>query len=216
MSRYQLAPTKTNALKIKQTLAFAREGHELMEEKRQILVGEMMSLAERTKEAEEALDRELAEAYRALHQAIVEMGKNSLYQAANAVNLSAEIAVSGRRVMGVHLPLVEVKTTGHGPYHSLLGTSAWMDAAGERFRSLLVSLGRLAQLRLSVLRLAQEVKKTVRRVNSLEKIAIPDMSETLHYVQEVLDEQDRENLFILKLLKARIGRQKERAHGNKH
>jgi V/A-type H+-transporting ATPase subunit D len=212
MSRYQLAPTKTNALKVKQNLAFAREGYELMEEKRQILVGEMMSLAERTREAEEALDREMAEAYRALHQTIVEMGKNALYQTANAVNLAADIAVSGKRVMGVHLPLVEVKTGPGGPFHSLLGTSAWMDAAGGRFRALLLSLGRLAQLRLSVLRLAQEVKKTVRRVNSLEKIAIPDMTETLRYVQQVLEEQDRENLFILKLLKARIGRKKERAH----
>lgn len=212
MPRYQLAPTKTNALKVKQTLAFAREGYELMEEKRQILVGEMMSLAEQTREAEEALDRELSEAYRALHQATVEMGKNSLYQAANAINLSADIAVSSRRVMGVHLPLVEAKAGDSGPFHSLLGTSAWMDAAGGRFRALLVSLARIAQLRLSVLRLAQEVKKTVRRVNSLEKIAIPDMTETLHYVQEVLEEQDRENLFILKLLKARIAHKKERAH----
>jgi len=211
MARYHLAPTKSNALKIKQSLSFAREGYDLMEEKRQILVGEMMSLAERTREAEEALDREMAEAYRAFHQAIVEMGKNSLYQTANAVNLSADIAVSGRRVMGVHLPLVEVKTGGGGPFHSLIGTSAWMDAAGGRFRALLVSLGRLAQVRLSVLRLAQEVKKTVRRVNSLEKIAIPDMAETLHYIQEVLEEQDRENLFILKLLKARIALKKERA-----
>ena len=208
MSRYHIAPTKTNLIKMKQSLVFAREGYELMEEKRQILVAEMMGLLGRTREAEETVDRQIAEAYRELHQAMIRMGKNALCQTANAVNLSAEISVAAKRVMGVRLPLVEVEIDDSGPYYSLPGTSVWLDAAADRFKELLLSLGQLAQLRLGVLRLALEVKKTVRRVNSLEKIAIPDFTETLHYITNVLDEQERENLFILKLLKGRMRKRK--------
>ncbi|MFH1037538.1 MAG: V-type ATP synthase subunit D [PVC group bacterium] len=208
MARYQIAPTKTNLFKLKQSLEFAREGYELMEQKRQILVAEMMGLLGRTRELEETVDRQLSEAYRSLHQAVIRMGKNPIYQAADAVSLPVDISVSARRIMGVKVPLVEMAIQDASPYFSLLGTSFWLDVSSGQFQRLLQSLAKLAQFKISVLRLAEEVKKTVRRVNSLEKIAIPDYEETLQYIQDVLEEQERENFFIIKLLKSRMDRRK--------
>jgi len=53
-------------------------------------------------------------------------------------------------------------------------------------------------------RLAREIQKTIRRVNALEKIFIPDYQETLKYIQDSLEESDREAFFVLKLIKGRL------------
>ena len=61
----------------------------------------------------------------------------------------------------------------------------------------------MASIRTIVWRLAGEVKKTQRRVNALDKMIIPQTSETKKYIESVLEERDRENIFTLKALKNR-------------
>jgi V/A-type H+-transporting ATPase subunit D len=56
-----------------------------------------------------------------------------------------------------------------------------------------------------VWRRAREVSKTQRRVNSLEKMVIPDTSETIAYITSVLEERERELFFIQKRMKSRVG-----------
>ena len=210
MARYQIPPTKTNLIKTRRALSFAREGYELLDQKRQILVAELMGMMGRARDLQSQVERSLSEAYQALDSAVGRMGKNACSQAAAAVSLKVDISLSSRKVMGVEVPLADTRIQDNPPYYSLLGTSFWLDIAFLRFRELLPLLARLAQLKVGVLRLAREVKKTVRRVNSLEKIAIPDQEETIKYIEGVLEEQDRENFFILKLIKGRMTQQKHR------
>ena len=58
------------------------------------------------------------------------------------------------------------------------------------------------------MRLSREVGKTIRRVNALEKIFIPDYDETLKYIEMALEESEREAFFVLKLVKDRLSRRK--------
>ena len=69
-------------------------------------------------------------------------------------------------------------------------------------------LGTLAEARISLMRLSREVGKTIRRVNALEKIFIPDYDETLKYIEMALEESEREAFFVLKLVKDRLSRRK--------
>ncbi|HOS30609.1 MAG TPA: V-type ATP synthase subunit D, partial [Treponemataceae bacterium] len=64
-------------------------------------------------------------------------------------------------------------------------------------------LTEMASIRTIAWRLATEVKKTQRRVNALEKMVIPQTTETKHYIESVLEERERENIFVLKALKAK-------------
>ena len=61
----------------------------------------------------------------------------------------------------------------------------------------------MASIRSIVWRLAEEVKKTQRRVNALDKMIIPQTVETKNYIESVLEERERENVFVLKALKKR-------------
>lgn len=71
------------------------------------------------------------------------------------------------------------------------------------FFELLKLLTDMASIRTIVWRLAREVKKTQRRVNALDKMVIPQSQETVRYIESVLEERERENVFVLKALKNR-------------
>jgi len=163
-----------------------------------------MALVDRTKDAQRNVEQGLKEAFYALEQAITRMGRGAVSQAALAVNIRSIISLSRRGIMGVEVPVVEAVYKDAPPYYSLSGTSFWLDESIEKFKGVLKLMGKLAEVKLSLLRLAREVKKTVRRVNALEKIALPDYRETLKYIQDVLEEQERETFFVLKLVKGRL------------
>lgn len=208
MARYEVAPTKTNLMNIRRDLGFAREGWELLDQKRKILVVELMGLIDRAVEAQEQVESKLAEAFGALDQAILRMGRREVGLIALGMNIRSDISFAQKRVMGVALPRVRVEFEDRSPYFAAAESSIWIDEAIKRFREVLDLLGSLAEARISLMRLAREVSKTIRRVNALEKIFIPDYDETLKYIEMALEESEREAFFVLKLIKDRLSRRK--------
>ena len=186
MARYQIAPTKTNLLAMKQQLKFTKEGHKLLEQKRDIILAELMGMINTAKEIQEKTDTLLKKAYGYLENAIISQGKEILENLASTIPIKSYVDISSRKVMGINLPNVEVTVTEKKPYYSFLNTSSEVDAAIATFREVLDNLGKLAQTRISVLRLAKEAQKTIRRVNALEKIYLPDYNESIQYIQNAL------------------------------
>jgi len=208
MARYEMAPTKTNLMRIDRDLGFAQEGWELLDQKRKILVVELMGLIDRAVEAQKEVEAKLAEAFNALDQAVLRMGRREVNLIAVGMNIKSEISFSQKRVMGVSLPRVKVKFDDRSPYFAAAESSIWIDEAIKKFREILELLGNLAEARISLMRLSREVSKTIRRVNALEKIFIPDYKETLKYIEMALEEAEREAFFVMKLVKNRLYRRK--------
>ena len=211
MAQYELAPTKTNMMKIRKDLGFATEGWELLDQKRKILVVELMGLIDRAVDAQKEVESRLVEAFTALDQAILRMGRREVNLIALGMNIESEISISQRRVMGVSLPRVKVRFDDRSPYFAAAESSIWIDEAIKKFREILELLGTLAEARISLMRLSREVAKTIRRVNALEKIFIPDYKETLKYIEMALEESEREAFFVLKLVKDRLSRRRGEA-----
>ena len=208
MAQYEVAPTKTNLMRIRRDLAFAREGWELLDQKRKILVVELMGLIDRAVEAQEQAEAKLREAFEALDQTMLRMGRREVNLIALGMNIGSEISFSEKRVMGVSLPRVKVRFDDRSPYFAAAESSIWVDEAILRFREVLRLLGTLAEARISLARLSREVAKTIRRVNALEKVFIPDHEETMRYIETALEESEREAFFVLKLVKDHLSQRK--------
>ena len=204
-----IAPTKTNLLRLRQELKFARLGYELLDQKRNILIIELLTLVDQAVDYDGRVEKALAEAYRTLEEAVLQMGKLKVANLAGAVNIEAAMKISQRRVMGVQLPVVETSFSEHPPYYSPLGTSFWIDSSVNEFKKALQEMGRLAELKVSIMRLAQEVRKTIRKVNALERIAIPELDEAVSYIQNRLEENERDMFVLMKMVKTRLERKKE-------
>lgn len=216
MALSNCAPTKTNLLRLRSDLKFAEQGYELLDQKRNILIVELLSLVDQTVDHQTRVDGALAQAYKALEEAILDMGRLKAQYLTGAVNIAADIAVRSRRVMGVNLPVVETRFTERSPYYSPMGTSFWIDGSVQSFREVLQLLGKLAELKISVLRLANEVKRTIRKVNALEKIAIPDLKETVRYVEGRLEENERDMFTLMKMVKENLDRKRRKTREADH
>jgi V/A-type H+-transporting ATPase subunit D len=212
MARYKVIPTKTNLMKLRRERLFAREGYDLLEQKRQILVVELMNLMDKTADAQEQAEKQLAGAFEALKNTILGMGYNAVANCAPAVNVESDITITMRRLMGVNIPQVDVKIKDNAPYFSLQDSSFWIDETIRQFKGILKDLGKLAELRISLMRIAEEVRKTMRRVNALEKIALPDYAESIKYIEDSLEENEREMFATLKLVKENLEKKRSQIH----
>ncbi len=209
MAARNLAPTKTNLINLRKELGFARLGYELLDQKRNILIIELLNLVDQVVDYDQRVAAALRAAYAELEEAVLRMGRLSIRSAGKAVNLATEISITQRRVMGVRLPVVTTEFTDNPPYFSPANTSFRADLALKRFSEALEIIGKLAELKISIVRLAAEVRKTIRKVNALEKIAIPELHETVKNIQDRLEENDRDMFVLMKMVKSRLERKGE-------
>ena len=213
MASLNYAPTKTNLLRLRNDLMFAQQGYELLDQKRNILIIELLALVDQTVDFQSRVETALAKAYKALEETVFDMGKLKVQYLTGAVNITTDITVRSRRVMGVTLPVIETEFKEHSPHYSPMGTSFWIDSSLYFFKEVLHLLGKLSELKISVLRLANEVKKTIRKVNALEKIAIPDLKETVHYIEGRLEENERDMVILMKMVKENLEKKRRQNIG---
>lgn len=204
MARQNIAPTKSNFLALKRQLAFAEEGYDLLEQKRQILIFELMSRLGRVREVERDITERLRRAHAALREATLDIGSAALDRAALGAKLDAELKLASQHSMGLTIPRVAFRANSTNLPFGVSGTSANTDLAQQRFVALLPPLAELAELQNALLRLARELRKTQRRCNALSKIFIPSYRETLAYISGTLEERERESLTILKIIRDRL------------
>ena len=204
MARYEVPPTKSNLFAVREQLSIAREGYELLEQKREILVMELMRMVEEVKLLERDLDRRVDSAYGALKGMIVRIGRGNAREVSAGIRFDYVVKEKQGKLMGIPLPTIDVENPRMTLKYSYMGTLGSCDKTMLEFFDLLKLIARMAEIRTMVWRLAKEVRKTQRRVNALEKIVIPDVIETKSFIEGVLEEREREVFFVQKILKGRL------------
>lgn len=207
MPKLKVAPTRSNLLKTKESLKLAEEGYELLDQKREVLLMELMQIVHQLRDLEAQVIEKSAAAFAALESANLSMGEESLQWAALSVLREKSISLLHRSVMGTPIVNIELqKDPLYGFQASLEGTGPAIDNARRKFEELLEVIVQWSEVEVSVWRLVTEIRKTQRRVNALENIFIPDYKHTIKAIDEVLEESDREEFIRKKKVKAVIGR----------
>ena len=204
MARLNIAPTKSNLLTLRRDLAVAREGFGLLDQKREILVLELMLILGQARELQAKLEHIQGQALEALRQAIARSGYDRLAAAAGGVHYRHAVELETRIVAGVRVPRLTVRLDPLRPQFAFAGSDSGMDEVMALFLQLLELGGKLAQMETTVMLLAVDLKKTQRRVNALEQVFIPNFKDTLKYVGNALESKELESIFTLKLVKNRL------------
>jgi V/A-type H+-transporting ATPase subunit D len=198
------APTKANLLKAQRDLRFASEGCELLHQKRDVLVMELMSTSAAFADTEKALREAMSSAFQAFVPAYLASGQELLDRLLGAAGVEMSLSVAERSVMGTRVPDVALES-GIGPlFPGLLDASPAMDATVMRMGAVIEALVRYVEIVATIWRLATEVEKTQRRINAIENVFIPESTATVEWIKSVMEENDREELFRRKLLKSRM------------
>jgi V/A-type H+/Na+-transporting ATPase subunit D len=214
MARLNIAPTKSNLLALKRQLAFAEEGYDLLEQKRQILILELMNRLGRIQAVERRAAETFQRAFAALREAALDIGTEALDRAALGVRTNRPLNLADQHLMGMKIPRVTLEMEPVSMPFGVSGTSANTDVARRRFVEALPLLAELAELENAVLRLARELRKTQRRCNALSRIFIPAYRETVAYIAGTLEERERESLTIQKMIRNRLAESLAMGKGN--
>jgi V/A-type H+-transporting ATPase subunit D len=201
MSRINVPPTRSNLLRLKQDLRFAREGYEILNRKREVLTAELIHVAHDAEIVQNEVEALLSKAYQALDVSQLTAGQERVEWAALAASKTVEVQLRYRGIMGVAIPLIDARGAPPEMPYSLSDTNVALDQTYDAFRHVLARIPELSRLTTTVWRLAGELRKTQRRVNALQHVFIPDYEDTILFIEGSLEERDREDTFRLKLLK---------------
>ena len=102
------------------------------------------------------------------------------------------LACSKRKVMGIDVPSIQIEDNKGDMYpYSFLSVTAQLDDSLRGLNAVLYKLIQLAETEKACNMLADEIEKNKRRVNALENIMIPQLTETIKYIKMKLDESER-------------------------
>lgn len=197
--------TKGNLILAKNSLALAKQGYELMDKKRNILIRELMELIDKADSIQKEILVTYETAYKALEAANIELGINYVMESASSVPTEESITIKSRSIMGVEIPHIDYDKNSISPTYSFYGSSLNLDKARVAFEKVKELSIELAAIENSAYRLATNVKKTQKRANALQNITIPTFTERVKSISNALEEKEREEFTRLKVIKRQMG-----------
>lgn len=199
-------PTKGNLLRLKERLRLAEGGHSLLEKKRNVLMREMLSHIEEARKLQEDILKLFEKAYKSLQLTNLDLGMEYIDEIGRAVPEFQGLDVRMRSVMGVEVPEVRMKGEFKEIPYGIYRSNSALDVTYLTFIEVLKLIAKAAWIENTVYRLAYEVKKTRKRVNALENKVIPELKEQIKYIQDVLEESEREEFIRVKKIKEKYSR----------
>lgn len=199
-----IAPTKSNLIKAKTSLELSLKGFELLDKKRNVLVKAMMDMVDKTKNIRSEIFSTIAEAYRALQVANITLGVGNIEDISYGVPNDESFDILLNSVMGVDIPAIKYKKREITPTYGFYNTNISLDVARQKFNDVRYRVYELAEIENTIYKLAKEIEKTNRRTNALQYKQIPKYRQQVKYIEEVLEEKEREDFFRMKRVKKKI------------
>ena len=199
MMALKVVPTKGNLIAMKKSLQLANLGYSLMDQKRNVLIKEMMSLLDDVKVIREQITSSYQEAYDALQEANISMGLIS--DIVNSIPEDYGISIAYRSVMGVEIPKISYNKQPLKMTYDIERSNSKVDYAYNCFYKVKQLTVLLAEVENSVYRLANTIRKTQKRANALKNISIPRFESTVKVITEALEEKEREEFTRQKVIK---------------
>lgn len=206
-----VSATRMQLLVHKAQLALAKQGLELLEQKRTALMKEFMRIADTVMERSDVLQHTAARARQSLARAEAMAGSEAVRSAAMAARTDLPLEVKTVNVMGIKVPQIEQRQVSRPALargYSIVGTSLTIDEAAAAFEAEVDAIIQLAESELRLNRLAAEIQRTSRRLNALDHMLIPRLEAEIDYIQMMLDERERADHFRLKLVKRALERKR--------
>jgi len=198
-------PTRKNLMEIEERIEFSERGHDTLEQKRDGLIMEFMDILDRAQDVRSGLEEDYEEAQKKINMARAMEGDVAVRGAAAALKEKPELTVESHNIMGVVVPQIEsskVKKSIDERGYGVIGTSARIDEAADAYEELLESIILAAEVETAMKKMLEEIEQTKRRVNALEFNILPGLKENQDYIEQKLEEQEREEIFRMKKVKA--------------
>ena len=197
-------PTRKNLMAIEDRIELSERGHDTLEQKRDGLIMEFMDILDQARDVRSGLSEDYEDAQEAIDIARAMDGDLEVRGAAAALETHPEITLQSHNIMGVVVPQIEsskVKKDLDERGYGVMGTSARIDEAADAYEELIESIILAAEVETAMKKMLHEIETTKRRVNALEFKLLPELKENQEYIEQKLEEQEREEIFRMKKIK---------------
>jgi len=195
--------SKTELLERRAERELVREGKAVLEERRDLLAHFMLDQIRLTEQLEKERERIFDEARQHLHRAAMRHGLNGVRGfAVSDSNLprpqwKIENRLGSNWLVGATaVPAQAARELGDG-----IEVSLELDMTVSAFQQLLMKLLELAEAENNLVRLTDVFRRTQRRVNALDHILLPEITDAIRRMEENMDEMERDDLVRSLLIK---------------
>jgi V/A-type H+-transporting ATPase subunit D len=207
----QANPTRMELIRKNSQIRLAEQGRDLLREKMDALIQEFFRVMQTVSRSRDELEAMADVAQQSLLTALATDDPVTVKSASFATKRGLSLDIKGKNIMGVPVPVIEKKRISKSVFergYSIIGTSGRIDEAAEKFEGELDLVIGLAETETALKRIGGEIQMTRRRVNALEQVLIPQLKSQAKYIENTIDEREREDLFRLKKVKKIIERRK--------
>jgi len=201
-----IAPTKLNLINTKEFLSLARDGKNLLEEKKEVLLANILTVLKELKQVRAEFDELVKEIYRNFLYIKLFLGEDIILNELKSANVKEiEFDILPKNIIGVVVPTiknlkVDVKAN-IDP--SVFFSSYKMNELMLKFEKFVKKMVEVIEKEAIMWNLIKDLKKTQRRVNSLDNIIIPGLLEDIKFIVDSLEDRDREVIFQLQRMKSK-------------
>lgn len=204
MARLNVKPTRMELATLKRRLKTSTRGHKLLKDKQDELMKQFIQRIRENHQLRQRVEKQLQHGMQAFVLAKTSVPEAFIEESFALPLPQKQVTIDVDNIMSVAVPTIKYNTTPQKqtilPY-GLLNSTAQMDEAIDAIQSVCNELLTLAQIEKTCQLLADDIEKTRRRVNALEHLIIPQLQETIAYIQMKLEENERSN--IVRILKVK-------------
>ncbi len=205
MAKLNVNPTRMELTILKQRLSTATRGHKLLKDKQDELMRQFITLIRKNNELRSVVEEKLTSAMQSFVMAKALLNENFIEELVAIPPRSVELEMYQKNIMSVSVPVMnfgydESQDTNELRY-GYLNSNSELDTSIEKMSAVMAELLELSEIEKTCQLMADEIEKTRRRVNALEYMTIPQLEETIYFIQMKLDENERAN--ITRLMKVK-------------
>ena len=194
-------PTKIELIGTRRRLQTAVRVKKVLDDKRDVLLKRLDEMIQQASQARDEISQPLSDAYLSLYDAYLKLGPLRLEGVAVNTPPMVEADITVRRIVDVDVPTIRLSEAQDGMTYGFADTNVAVDRAAIQMRRVLPSIFRAAEFENAIFRLAKELEKTQRLLNALEYMIIPRYESSIRYIQQTLEEREREEFTRLKHVK---------------
>lgn len=197
------APTKANLIAAKDQLSLLNTGLDILDKSRKALIGAHDSKIKQRDELNDEVNETIARVSKNFKKAMVTMGEAKLNDIASLLPVDNSINLKESEFMQTKVYDIDFTPQKLSLSYSFYETNETFDQAVLSFNELKSKILKLAELDTTINNLDRQIKKTSKKVNSLEKVQIPKLEDRIKEISSLIEEKEREEFSKTKMVKDR-------------
>ena len=205
MARLNVKPTRMELANLKERLKLSKRGHKLLKDKQDELMRQIIGLIKSNNQLRDQVEADLTDSMREFVVAKSLINEQFIEELFVGAETNVELHIQEKNIMSVSVPKMDFNikesAVSSDIQYGYLNSSSELDESIGKIESVLPHLLKLSEIEKTCQLMADEIEKTRRRVNALEYQMIPQLEETIRYIQLKLEENERSS--IVRMMKVK-------------